>query len=73
MPRRNNWTSQITDSTDGHHSIRTNEQPTSPIPHYYARCLSFHNPSNLFWLGTGIKYAGLHTQWHGWYPVTWVL
>jgi len=31
--------------------------------HFYARCPSWHNPPNLSWLGTGTKYAGLHTQW----------
>jgi len=31
--------------------------------HFYAGCPSWHNPPNLSWLGTGTKYAGLHTQW----------
>jgi len=51
----------------GHHSIRTNRRPTPPpsFPHFYAGCPSCHNPRNLFWLGMGTKYAGLHTQWLG--------
>ena len=49
-----------------YYSILTSQQPTSLIPHFYARCPSCHNPSNLSWLGTGTKYAGLHTQWLGW-------
>jgi len=47
------------------HSIRTNQQPTSIIPPFYARCPSCCNPPTLSWLVTGTKYAGLHTQWHG--------
>ena len=35
--------------------------PPSSSPHFYARCRSCHNPPNLSWLGTGTKYAGLHT------------
>ena len=31
--------------------------------HFYARCSSCHNSPNLSWLGTGTKYAGLHTRW----------
>jgi len=34
-------------------------------PHFYARCPSCCNPPSLSWLGTGIKYADLHTQWLG--------
>ena len=41
------------------------DPPLSPAPHFYARCPSCHYPPNLSWLGTGIKYAGLHTQWLG--------
>jgi len=33
------------------------------IPHFYARCPYCHNPRKLSWLGTGTKYADLHTQW----------
>ena len=33
--------------------------------HFYTGCPSLHNPPNLSWLGTGIKYAGLHTRWLG--------
>jgi len=39
--------------------------PPPSSPHFYAGCPSCHNPSNLSWLGTGTKYAGLHTQWLG--------
>jgi len=46
-----------------HHSIWTNQQPTSIIPHFYARCPSCRNPPTLSWLWTGTKYAGLRTQW----------
>ena len=45
------------------HSIQTNERPPPSSPHFYAGCHSCHNNLNLFWLGTGTKYAGLHTQW----------
>jgi len=39
---------------------------TSTIPtNFYAGCPSWHNPPNLSWLGTGTKYAGLHTWWIG--------
>jgi len=45
------------------HPIQTNWRPP-PLQshHFYARCPSWHNPPNLSWLGTGTKYAGLHTQ-----------
>jgi len=33
--------------------------------HFYARCPFWRNPPNLFWFGTGTKYAGLHAQWLG--------
>jgi len=46
------------------HPIQTNWCPHLCHPHhFYARCPSLHNPPNLSWLGTGTKYAGLHTQW----------
>jgi len=33
------------------------------FPHFfYARCRSCRNAPNLSWLGTGTKYAGLHTS-----------
>jgi len=32
------------------------------LPYFYARCPSWRNPPTLSWLGTGTKYAGLHTQ-----------
>jgi len=57
--------SRYTDHPGGCHSIWTNQRPTSIIPHFYAGCPSFCNPPTLSWLGTGTKYAGLHTQWHG--------
>jgi len=38
----------------------SDRSPSSP--HFYARCPSFRNPPNLSWLGTGTKYACLHTQ-----------
>jgi len=46
------------------HTIQTNwcRQLCHPH-HFYAGCPSLHNPLNLSWLGTGTKYAGLHTQW----------
>ena len=37
--------------------------PPLPSQHFYAGCPSWHNPPNLSWLGTGTKYAGLHTRW----------
>jgi len=40
-----------------------NNPPSSP--HFYARCPSCRNPPTLSWLGTGTKYASLHTQWRG--------
>jgi len=46
-----------TDHPDEHHSIRTNQWPTSIIPRFYAGCPSWHNPPTLSWLGTGTKYA----------------
>jgi len=49
------------------HPIQTNWCPHLCHPHhFYAGCPSLHNPPNLSWLGTGIKYAGLHTWWLGW-------
>jgi len=40
-----------------------NQRPTFIIRHFYAESPSCRNPPTLFWLGTGTKYAGLHTQW----------
>ena len=52
------------------HPIQINWCPHLCHPHhFYAGCPSWHNPSNLSWLGTGTKYAGLHTRWldyHTW-------
>ena len=49
------------------HSIMTNWCPNLCHPHhFYAGCPSWYNPPNLSWLGTGTKYAGLHTWWLGW-------
>ena len=59
-----------TDSPAGCHTIRTNRRPTSIIPHFYPGCSSFRNLPNLSWLGSGTKYAGLHTQWLGLYTTT---
>jgi len=48
------------------HPIQTNWCPHLCQPHHlYAGCPSWHNPPNLSWLGTGTKYAGLHTRWLG--------
>jgi len=53
-------------------TIRKSATPSGPIsdpppsyPHFYAGCPSCHNLTTLPWLGTGTKYAGLHTQWRG--------
>ena len=53
-----------TNNPAGHHSMQTNQQPTSITPHFYAGCPSYHNPPNLSWVGTGTKYACLRTQQH---------
>ena len=46
------------------HPIQNNWCPHLCHPTiFYARCPSYHNPPNLSWLGTGTKYAGLHTRW----------
>jgi len=48
------------------HPIQANWCPHLCHPHhFYARCPSWYNPPNLSWLGTGTKYAGLHTRWLG--------
>jgi len=44
---------KCTDNPAGRHPIRTIDAPTFIIPS--------RNPPNLSWLGTGTKYAGLHT------------
>jgi len=50
------------------HPIQTNRCLQLCHPHhFYAGCPSLHNPTNLSWLGSGTKYAGLHTH----YPVAW--
>jgi len=54
-----------TNNLAGLHSIWTNRRPTFIFLHFYARCPSCRKPPNLSWLGTGTKYAGLHTQWLG--------
>jgi len=51
-----------TDHLAGCYSIRTNQRSTSVIPTFYAGCPSCCNPPTLSWLGTGTKYAGLHTH-----------
>jgi len=48
-------------NTAGCHPIRTIDAPSPLSPQFYARCPSCHNRPNLSWLGTGTKYAGLHT------------
>jgi len=60
---REDYRGRDTDNPAGCHSIRTNQRPTSIIPHFYARCPSCRNPTNLSWLGTGTKYAGMHSKW----------
>jgi len=50
------------DNLAGRHSIWTINAPTSIIPQFYAGCPSCRNPPNLCWLGTGTKYAGLHSR-----------
>jgi len=48
------------------HPFQTNWCPHLCHPHiFYAGCPSWHNPPNLSWLGTGTKYAGLHTRLPG--------
>jgi len=48
------------------HPIQTIWCPHLCHPHnFYARCPPWHNPPSLSWLGTGTKYAGLHTRWLG--------
>jgi len=58
-----------TNNPAGRHSIWTNQRPTFLIPHFYVGCPSCHNPPNLSCLGTGTRYAGLHTQWLGSYDL----
>jgi len=59
-------TGRHTNSLDGLPPIQTNWCPHLCHPHhFYAGCPSSHNPPNLSWLGTGTKYAGLHTRWLG--------
>jgi len=60
-------THRHTDHLAGWHSVQTNQRPTSFIPYFYAGCPSCCNLHNLSWLGSGTKYAGLHTQWLGLY------
>ena len=60
-------THRHTDHLAGWHSVQTNQRPTSFFPYFYAGCPSCCNPHNLSWLGSGTKYAGLHTQWLGLY------
>ena len=50
-----------TDHPARHHSIRTNQRPTSNIPQRPPGCPSCCNSPTLSWLGTGTKYAGLLT------------
>jgi len=39
--------------------------PPPSSTHFYVGCPSCHNPPTFSWLGRGIKYTGLHTQWRG--------
>jgi len=56
-------TGRCTNNPYGLPPILTNWCPHLYYPqHFYAGCPSWHNPPNLSWLGTGTKYAGLHTQ-----------
>ena len=41
--------------------FRPSMPPPPSSPQFYARCPSCRNLPNLSWLGTGTKYAGLHT------------
>ena len=50
------------DNLAGCHRIRAISALASIIPHFCPRCPSWHNPSSLPWLGTGTKYAGVHTR-----------
>jgi len=51
------------------HPIQTNWCPHLCHPdHFYTGCPSLHNPPNLSCLGTGTKYAGLHTRLPGCIP-----
>jgi len=43
---------------------RPSMPPPPSFPQFDAKCLSCRNPPNLSWLGTGTKYAGLHTWRH---------
>ena len=47
----------------GANPSRLIRDPPPSSPQFYTGCPSCHNHSNLSWLGTGIKYAGLHNQW----------
>jgi len=56
-------TGRCANNLDGLLPIQTNWCPHLCHPHhFYAGCPSLHNPPHLSWLGTGTKYAGLHTQ-----------
>jgi len=54
-----------TDQPDGRHSIEINQRPTTITPHFYAGYPSCRTATTLSSLGTGTKYAGVHTQWRG--------
>jgi len=49
------------DNSGASPSVLSSDPPPSS-PHFYARCPSCHNSPTLSWLGTGTKYAGLHTE-----------
>jgi len=66
VPQGGNNTGRRTNNPDGLSPIQTNWCPHLCHPHhFYAGCPSWHNPPNLPWIGTGTKYAGLHTRWLG--------
>jgi len=54
-----------TDHPDGRHPSKIIGVPPPSFPHFYAGYHSYCNPPTLSWLGTGTKYAGLHTSWCG--------
>ena len=56
-------TGRHNNNLDGLPPIQTNWCPHLCHPHhFYAGCPSWHIPPNLSWLGTGTKYAVLHTR-----------
>jgi len=60
------------DNLDGRHSNQTHQQPTIIIPSFLCQIPLLLQPFQFILLGTGTKYAGLHTQWFG-YSVAWLI